>query len=479
MKKRWNWAGGALMLALTCGAAIGAEGLARDWIDPYTGHRIVRISEEDGTVSMYFNLNPYTIDGKHILVTSPSGLQSINLETDEVETLMPTQVRLIQTGRKTGDPYYISGGTIYAFSMKDRKERKVIDLPPGVRNIQAINCDETLFAGTLDEVDPTGQTPKPAPRTILPQWQRMYPTKKYEDLTQDEITAASKEDGLSRRLANPSSQCLVTINAQTGEVRKFGYAYAWLNHLQFSPTDPTLLMFCHEGTWHETQRIWTIRTDGTERKLMHNREMDMEIAGHEFFSPDGKWIWYDLQTPRSQVFWIAGINLETGERVRYKVDRDFWSVHYNVSHDGTMFSGDGGDPAQVAFSQDGMWMNLFRVQPGNTVTQERLVDMSHQDYRTGSGEPNGSFTPDDKWIVFRANFLGPQHVFKVKVAKATEEERAEVMAKATPADKAMMVKKPRPIPTTVEAAARAARDTVVPAGPSKAAEDNDVFPSSN
>lgn len=30
--------------------------------------------------------------------------------------------------------------------------------------------------------------------------------------------------------------------------------------------------------------------------------MAMEIAGHEWVSLDGKWIWYDLQTPRGEDF---------------------------------------------------------------------------------------------------------------------------------------------------------------------------------
>jgi oligogalacturonide lyase len=42
----------------------------------------------------------------------------------------------------------------------------------------------------------------------------------------------------------------------------FHPATDWLNHVQFSPTDPTLMMFCHEGPWHKVDRIWTIRTDG-------------------------------------------------------------------------------------------------------------------------------------------------------------------------------------------------------------------------
>jgi hypothetical protein len=63
---------------------------------------------------------------------------------------------------------------------------------------------------------------------------------------------------------------------------------------QASPADSQRLLFCHEGNWHQVDRIWTIRADGKELKLMHKRTMLYEIAGHEFFSRDGKWVWYDL-----------------------------------------------------------------------------------------------------------------------------------------------------------------------------------------
>ena len=93
-------------------------------------------------------------------------------------------------------------------------------------------------------------------------------------------------------------------------------------------------MFCHEGPWHKVDRIWTIRTDGSGLRKIHTRTMDMEIAGHEFFSPDGKIIWYDLQTPKSKVFWLAGHELATGKLIKYSVAREHWSVHFNVSPDG-------------------------------------------------------------------------------------------------------------------------------------------------
>jgi oligogalacturonide lyase len=172
-----------------------------------------------------------------------------------------------------------------------------------------------------------------------------------------------------------------------------------------------------------------MRTDGTQVKKIHTRTMAMEIFGHEFWSADGKTIWYDLQTPRGEDFWLAGYQVDSGARVQYHLQRNEWSIHFNVTRDGKLFCGDGGDPGQVARAPDGQWIYLFRpeaianrgaedksfVQPG-VLRAERLVNMSKHQYRL---EPNVSFTPDQKWVVFRSNMFGDTYVFAVEVARTS------------------------------------------------------------
>ena len=236
-----------------------------------------------------------------------------------------------------------------------------------------------------------------------------------------------------------------TANIKTGQVTTFFPMTDNLNHHQTSPTDPNVILYCHEGNWNTVDRIWTIHTDGTGNKLMHPRTMVDEIAGHEFFSHDGKWVYYDLQTPRSAVFWLAGANVYTGERIRYPLERSQWSVHYNESWDGKLFAGDGGGPTSVANTspapesrrldppQNGQWIYLFT--PKNVPPEiikvggedvkigkfdvEKLVDMSKHNYeKSGGVEPNLTFTPDNKWIVFRSTMHGALHVYAVEIAKA-------------------------------------------------------------
>ena len=172
---------------------------------------------------------------------------------------------------------------------------------------------------------------------------------------------------MERRPAARLPMALFVMEVKTGSIKTILKSTDWLNHLLFSPTDPSLLMYCHEGPWHKVDRIWTIRTDGSENRLIHKRTI-AKIAGHEFWSKDGQAIWYDLQTPRGEDFWVAGYAVATGERTWYHLERNEWSIHFNVTRDGKLFlrrwrrSRSGGACA-------GRPMDLFV--PGRTDSQRR------------------------------------------------------------------------------------------------------------
>ena len=381
--------------------------LPRDWVDPDTGHRVVRLSDEPGSQSLYFHQNGYTPDGRRLFFTTPAGLATVDLKTRAVERVLAGPVNLIMVGRKTGQAYYTKSGTVFSVDIATKAVREIAKLPPRA-SVATVNADETLLAGTFADGTPPAA---PAGRGDN------YP---------------GKGDMMEQRLAAHIPMRLFTLDIKTGEVRTIHRSTDWLNHLQFSPTDPALLMFCHEGPWHKVDRTWIIRTDGSGLTQIHHRTMNMEIEGHEFFSPDGRMIWYDLQTPRSEVFWVAGYEVATGKRTWYHLKQDEWSVHFNVSHDGKLFAGDGGGPSSVAAPDNGQWIYLFRpemvrdrtdnqlphsgdlVQPG-VFKAEKLVNLARHNYAL---EPNVTFTPDGQWIVFRSNMLGPTHVFAVEVNKS-------------------------------------------------------------
>ena len=409
-------------LAAASGVIHSQEPPPTDWIDTDTGHRVVRLTDEAGGSTLYFHDNAFSPEGDKMMVNTPNGIAVIDVaaigKKGAALDIVAGRARNGYFARRTREIYFGTGAseTVTAVNIDTKQTRTV----PHARGL--INADETLsVVKNAAAVDPDGTHPKPPTRKAVPQLQRMFPGKRMEDLTADQQYSVKKEDGLAPRALNPSLQSFVFTNLKNSETRETGHQYGDLNHLQFNPVDPHLLLYCHEGTWHELDRTWTIRTDGTGMRLMHRRSMDMEINGHEWWSFDGKTVWFDLQTPRSQDFWIAGVRMDDGRKIRYHLQRDWWGVHFNSSRDDTMFASDGGDPSQVAYSTNGMWINLLRVQPNDTVAREKLVDMSTHNYVTGRGgvEPNVHITPDKKWVVFTGQFgSGVRHVYAVAIERS-------------------------------------------------------------
>lgn len=397
-----------------------------DWIDPDTGHRVIRLSREPDTASLYFHQNAFSVGGDKMILTSPSGISVIDLATREIKLIAPgmsysaAMSSGVEFGRKTRRVFYQKEGAVFATDIDTLATRELAKLPAGGA-MSALNADETLVVGILTEGSkPVGPVGWPAPGTVMP-----GPDGKPLSF------AEMREVLLNNRVDEHVPMAMFTLDLRTGEVKTILRTTDWLGHVQFSPTDPGFIMFCHEGPWHRVDRIWTMRIDGSGLTLVHKRTMNMEIAGHESFGPDGKMIWYDLQTPRGQDFWFAGYDIATGRSTRYHLDRNEWSVHFNSSPDGKLFVGDGGDSEMVAHAPDGKWIYLFHpenvpdvagvkapnsadlIQPG-FFRSERLVNMAKHNYQL---EPNVHFTPDMKWVIFRSNMHGPTHVYAVEVAK--------------------------------------------------------------
>src|SRR5881227_3324001 len=94
------------VLFILCGVVCAAD-LPKDWVDKDTGHRVIRLSREDGTQSLYFNQNAYTADGKKLIVTTAGGgIATIVLATREIKPLVAGPVSVLVAGHRTGDVYY-------------------------------------------------------------------------------------------------------------------------------------------------------------------------------------------------------------------------------------------------------------------------------------------------------------------------------------------------------------------------------------
>ncbi|MBP6758785.1 MAG: hypothetical protein KA133_05995 [Flavobacterium sp.] len=372
------------------------------WIDKDTHHKVIRLTQRNGnSASFYFHNNPFVKEkgnkgdrmvfyGNDVYKSDGVGMQlfTVNLSNYEISQL--TEGKKTKRGeivaQKSHEVYYQVSDSIFSTNIDTKKTQLVFVFPSDFKaSITSLNADETLLGGAWSS-DEEKAIFKSNP---------------------------AKGDYFNKIYEAKLPRTLFTINLKTKTLTKLFTDTAWLNHVQFSPADPKLLMFCHEGPWQKVDRIWTINIDTKKIKLMHKRTMDNEIAGHEWFSQDGKTIWYDLQLPRGKRFLVCGTNVNTGNETMYELDRNQWSVHYTISPDQKLFAGDGGDIVSVANAPDGKWINLF-TPDGNRFNYERLVNMKFHKYKL---EPNVHFSPDQKWIIFRGNFEGFESVYAVEIAE--------------------------------------------------------------
>jgi oligogalacturonide lyase len=397
-------------LAMTQPVLETGANMPQEWIDKSTGHKIVRLSRiPGGSLSFYFHNNPFL--GSNMVFYNSSladpgsatdmrkqETYNINVKNKQLylldlSTLAATQLTNHPSpmngeivSQRTGLVYFQVKDSVYAVDSRTKEQKLVFVFPEDFKGgVTTVSADGTMLAGGWSS-DEEKQLLRNNP---------------------------NKSDYFNIIYEAKLKHTLFTIDIKTKKLTKLFSDTAWLNHIQFSPTDPKLLMFCHEGPWHKVDRIWTINIDSKKVTLMHKRSMNMEIAGHEWFGASGKIIWYDLQLPRGETFFVAGTDVKTGKEVKYKVQRNDWSVHYTSSADEKIFAGDGGDPGAVAKAPDGKWINLF-TPVGDELRSEKLVNMSKHQYKL---EPNVHFSPDNKWIIFRANFEGTDNIYAVEIAK--------------------------------------------------------------
>jgi oligogalacturonide lyase len=387
----------------------GGQKMPSEWIDKDTHHKIVKLSAglAGNSLSFYFHNNPFI--GNEMIFYNNSKQSAADVTDMKKEEVKPNNVNNKQiyaidlatnktrqltfrssamsgevVCEKTKTVFYQIKDSVFSLDIKTGKEVSVYVFPKDFRSsISAVNVNGTLLAGS-------------------------YATDAEKEILKNN---PNKSSFFNLIYDAHLPKTLFTIDVKTGVLKKIWTDSAWLNHVQFSATDPELLSFCHEGPWHKVNRIWHINVVTKKIVQVHHRTMDMEIWGHEWFGASGKTMWFDLQQPKGKTFFVSGYNVATGKEIKYSLPRNDWSVHYNSNSTETLFAGDGGDPGAVAKAPDGQWINLF-IPSSDTFNTVKLVNMKHHQYKL---EPNVHFSPDDKWIIFRANFEGESHVYAVEV----------------------------------------------------------------
>src|SRR5438309_8622946 len=114
-----------LVIALAGALAVQAAEPPKSWIDPDTGHRVIRLTGEPNSASLYFNQNGYTADGKQMVYTTPEGISVLDLQSHDARSVVKGKVRVIVTGRKTQNVYYIKDNAVCSTDVASGATREI------------------------------------------------------------------------------------------------------------------------------------------------------------------------------------------------------------------------------------------------------------------------------------------------------------------------------------------------------------------
>src|SRR5262245_8059803 len=81
----------------------------RDWVDPATGHRVVRLTHDAGGSTLYFHDNAFSPEGDKLMFTTPRGMAVVDVAKIGQADLVPEIVTTARGGyfaRHTREIYY-------------------------------------------------------------------------------------------------------------------------------------------------------------------------------------------------------------------------------------------------------------------------------------------------------------------------------------------------------------------------------------
>ena len=338
----------------------------------------------------YFYNPPCTRDGRQIIFGSDRNEtdteQLYLLEWPSMAIVQLTGGRAISAHNAVMSPrgaavYFFDGPELKSLSLQSFKERLLARLPEGLSlcsNLSISSDGQLVVYCTFRRPEAHGRTG----------WQAFEST--YEARPHTEIWVAPI-DGSGGRMIHSEER--------------------WLGHPQFRPGDNSAVMFCHEGPWSKVERIWAVRSDGSDEvRCLRPQEVGRECIGHEYWTRDGSTLIYayhvEAASGEKSGHGIRALELATGaERVIFEGHQ---VNHFTSNLDNSMIVADTNDPEDP-------YLYLIDAARGSA---EVLVECrsTQRTYRsTQDAHPHPCFSWDGRFVFFNSDQAGWPNFYMVVV----------------------------------------------------------------
>jgi len=364
---------------------------AKPRADALTGAIVERLTDDTAdTWHPYFTQNLLSADGDRLLVASRrSGRNQLyDLRVDEGMLVQLTEGAAVGAHGAVRHPweplvYYVDGQVLHEVNVETCEGRVVYVVPGGFRAgiLSLSGCGRYMafaYSEALNLSTGTG---------------RIY---------------SSMTEHLYRR---PTS-VIVYIDLARDEASAIWGEREWISHVNVSPLDPDVVLFCHEGPWHLVQRLWVVNAHTHEVSRPIETRRLYESAGHEFFLADGRLAAQYARRESLDEPWersLAIVEPDGSDRTDCRWPSADGPAHVQASPDGDMFVADGAqgtdvpDPAGV--------ISVFRCMDGQADVQP--LCRHDTSWQVQHSHPHPFFSRDGRWIYYSSDAGGRANVYRV------------------------------------------------------------------
>ena len=363
--------------------------------DPDTGVEVTRLSDDQGdSIFPYFTQVVLSDDASGLLVSSSrSGKWQaylLNLETgellqlsDEPDGVSPHSSTMLPT---RGAVAFLAGRAVRRVNLDGSDTRTLYQVPQGF-----------------------------TPSILAPAGDGSSVTFAYREALELSTATGRIYSTMAETLYRRPASVIMRVDAESGTAAALWGEREWISHVNVSPTDSDIVVFCHEGSWQLVQRMWGLRASTGEVWPLLEQRRWLERSGHEFFTRSGRvatqYSWRFHARSRDWVELDVLLQPDGGEpqSFRYLYGRP---THIQVARDETLAVGDGAFPRE-GFSEGRNFIGLIRYRDERAITT--ALCRHDTSWQTQHSHPHPVFSPDDRWVFFNSDRGGRANIYRAPV----------------------------------------------------------------
>jgi len=367
------------------------ESEVKEYRDADTGARVMQLTGGDSdNVHLYFTSESF-IGGSERLVfgSNRSGrFQFYLLEIRERklvqltggEGVSPLQACLSPAGRL----FYFTGPALHALQLDTMDDRELYRVPNGWKAHLAtctVKGDYVAF-GYREDLSVSTETG------------RIYST-------------------MAETYHQHPACVIMRIQASNGQPEAIWGERMWMSHVLIHPHQPDLIVFCHEGGSHVSQRMWTVNAAQARARKAQPLypQKPGEFCVHEYFTRGGEvGFQYELEREGRREYYNAFIRPD-GSWIRQYLLPGPRPGHIQSNTANTLVVGDAGYLGPD--DRDGRNFISLMTHANGRASVRRLCRRKPGDTQHSHGHP--VFSLDDRWVLFNSRIGDRENIFMADV----------------------------------------------------------------